>query len=115
MKHYIGTNNPMHAQFNALASYQARHFAYAFSSGVATVTNLAFSEVGIITLTPSVADGDYLGAGNVTGTVTVPSTSTGNIGRFFPAQFGLSAGSVVTRNIWPAPSASEAVMMGVFR
>ena len=38
MKHYIGTNNPMHAQFNALASYQARHFAYAFSSGVATLS-----------------------------------------------------------------------------
>jgi len=38
MKHYIGTNNPMHAQFNALASYQARHFAYACSSGVATLS-----------------------------------------------------------------------------
>ena len=38
MKHFIGTNNPMHAQFNALASYQARHFAYAFSSGVATLS-----------------------------------------------------------------------------
>ena len=38
MKHYIGTNNPMHAQFNALANYQARHFAYAFNSGVATLS-----------------------------------------------------------------------------
>jgi enoyl-CoA hydratase/carnithine racemase len=38
MKHYIGTNNPMHAQFNALASYQARHFAYAYSNGVATLS-----------------------------------------------------------------------------
>ena len=63
-----------------------------FSSGVATVTNLAFSEVGIITLNPAVADSDYLGAGNVTG------TATGNIGRFYPAQFGLSAGSVTHRS-----------------
>ena len=38
MKHYIAPNNPMHAQFNALAGYQARHFAYAFDSGVATLT-----------------------------------------------------------------------------
>ena len=38
MKHYIGPNNPMHAQFNALAAYEARHFAYAFADGVATLT-----------------------------------------------------------------------------
>ena len=62
-----------------------------FTSGVATVTNLAFSEVGIISLTPRVGDGSYLGAGDTTG------TTTGNIGRFFPAQFALSAGSVTHR------------------
>ena len=38
MKHYIGTANPMHAQFDALAAYEARHFAYAFNGGVATLT-----------------------------------------------------------------------------
>ena len=38
MKHYIGPANPMHSQFNALADYQARHFAYAFDDGVATLT-----------------------------------------------------------------------------
>ena len=38
MKHYIGQSNPMHAQFDALASYQAQHFAYAFEGGVATLT-----------------------------------------------------------------------------
>ena len=38
MKHYIGQSNPMHAQFDALASYQAKHFAYAFDAGVATLT-----------------------------------------------------------------------------
>ncbi|MGV8803798.1 MAG: enoyl-CoA hydratase family protein [Polaromonas sp.] len=38
MKHYITPSNPMHAQFKALAGYQARHFAYAFEGGVATLT-----------------------------------------------------------------------------
>jgi len=38
MKHYIGPGNPMHAQFNALAGYPARHFACAFDAGVATLT-----------------------------------------------------------------------------
>jgi enoyl-CoA hydratase/carnithine racemase len=38
MKHYIKKNNPMHAQFNALAAYEARHFAYTFADGVATLT-----------------------------------------------------------------------------
>ena len=38
MKHYIGPTNPMHAQFDALASYQAAHFAYSFDAGVATLT-----------------------------------------------------------------------------
>ena len=38
MKHYIGPANPMHAQFDALAAYEAKHFAYAFDGGVATLT-----------------------------------------------------------------------------
>ena len=38
MKHYIGPSNPMHGQFDALANYQAAHFAYAFDAGVATLT-----------------------------------------------------------------------------
>ena len=38
MKHYIGAANPMHAQFDAMANYQASHFAYAFDAGVATLT-----------------------------------------------------------------------------
>lgn len=55
-----------------------------FTNGVATVSNLAWDQVGIIALTPSVADGDYLGSGNVTG------TSSGNIGRFYPHHFDTS-------------------------
>jgi enoyl-CoA hydratase/carnithine racemase len=38
MKHYIGPNNPMHAQFDSFAGYKAKHFAYAFDAGVATLT-----------------------------------------------------------------------------
>ena len=38
MKHYITPANPMQAQFDALAAYQAQHFAYAFDDGVATLT-----------------------------------------------------------------------------
>lgn len=49
--------------------------------GVASVSDLAWDEVGIITLTPSIADGDYLGAGDVTGTVSE------NVGRFYPHHF----------------------------
>ena len=38
MKHYINAANPMHAQFIALSTYPAKHFTYAFESGVATLT-----------------------------------------------------------------------------
>lgn len=47
-----------------------------FVAGQATGTNFNWPEVGIITLTPSVGDSDYLGAGDTTG-----ATST-NVGRF---------------------------------
>lgn len=56
-----------------------------FTNGVATVSNLAWSEVGIVTLAPALADGSYMGTGTVTG------TATGNVGRFVPARFVLSA------------------------
>ncbi|WP_432821113.1 DUF6701 domain-containing protein, partial [Trichloromonas sp.] len=54
----------------------------AFTAGSATGTTFAWGEVGIIRLTPAVADGDYLGAGTVTG------TASGNVGRFIPFDFG---------------------------
>ncbi len=59
-----------------------------FISGAATVSNLAWNEVGIITLTPSVADASYLGVGDVTG------TTSGNVGRFYPDHFTISAASL---------------------
>ncbi|MBI4808363.1 MAG: DUF11 domain-containing protein [Nitrosomonadales bacterium] len=52
-----------------------------FVSGAATGTVFTWDEIGIITLTPRVFDSDYLGAGNVTGTVS------GNVGRFYPDHF----------------------------
>lgn len=51
-----------------------------FSNGTATVTDLAWSEVGIISLNASINDADYLGAGDVTGT-------SPNVGRFIPHHF----------------------------
>ncbi|MDZ7735440.1 MAG: DUF6701 domain-containing protein [Gammaproteobacteria bacterium] len=56
----------------------------AFSSGEATGTEFSWPEVGIIQLTPAVADADYLGTGDVTG------TQSGNIGRFIPFDFDVA-------------------------
>lgn len=56
----------------------------AFASGVATGTTFSWGEVGIVTLTPSVGDGNYLGAGDTTGAVS------GNVGRFYPDHFDLT-------------------------
>lgn len=44
--------------------------------------NYTYSEVGIITLNAAVADGDYLGGGDVVGQVS-------NVGRFYPDHFVL--------------------------
>ena len=38
MKHYIGTGNPMRAQFDAKGAYVAQHFAWDFAAGVGTIT-----------------------------------------------------------------------------
>ena len=76
-----------------------------FASGVATPTTLAWDEVGIITLTPSVADADYLGAGNASG------TTTGNVGRFYPHHFAATA-TLVTRADLACVPASSFTYMG---
>lgn len=54
--------------------------------GSATVADLTWSEVGIITLTAAVADGNYLGAGNA-------ASTSGNVGRFIPYRFAVTSGS----------------------
>jgi hypothetical protein len=60
-----------------------------FNNGVATVNNLAWNEVGIINLTPSIADADYLGSGDVIG------QNSGNVGRFIPSHFALTQGTAI--------------------
>ncbi len=62
-----------------------------FSGGAATGTTFNWSEVGIITLTPSVADGDYLGVGNTTG------STSGNVGRFYPDHFIVTLPALTNR------------------
>lgn len=56
----------------------------AFAAGSATGTDFTWSEVGIIQLRPGIGDGNYLGAGDVVGTVS------DNVGRFVPADFVLA-------------------------
>ncbi len=58
-----------------------------FAAGVTTGTDFSWGEVGIIQLTGSVGDGDYLGAGDVTG------TASGSVGRFIPFDFGVALNS----------------------
>jgi MSHA biogenesis protein MshQ len=58
-----------------------------YSSGAATGTAFSWPEVGIITLTPSVAS--YLGSGTVTG------TTSGNVGRFIPNAFSTAVNTPV--------------------
>ena len=48
-------------------------------------TTVNWSEVGTFTFTADIGDGDYLGAGAV-----ASPTESGNIGRFYPADFALS-------------------------
>lgn len=58
-----------------------------FTNGSSSLTNIKWSEVGIIQLTPAILDNDYLGAGSVTGLVSA------NVGRFYPDHFKITAGT----------------------
>ncbi|MBV1877726.1 MAG: hypothetical protein KUG79_08795 [Pseudomonadales bacterium] len=58
-------------------------------AGVFAGNNFSFDEYGIITLQASIADDDYLGGGEISGSVS------GNVGRFYPASFTLDSSSVV--------------------
>jgi uncharacterized protein YuzE len=57
---------------------------FVFNNGIGLGDDFSWGEVGVITLAPSVGDGNYLGAGEVTG------TSTGNVGRFVPFDFDVA-------------------------
>lgn len=78
----------------------------AFSAGAATVSNLSYSEVGIVGLSAAVLDGNYLGSGAVSGTTVV------NVGRFVPAGFALSATSVTQRSTLSCSPASAFTYLG---
>ncbi len=54
-----------------------------FTNGIKTVTDLKWNDVGIISLSAAIQDGDYLGVGDITST-------SGNIGRFTPDHFATS-------------------------
>jgi MSHA biogenesis protein MshQ len=82
----LAANLVLPAGGHAAALNNASAFG-SFSGGVATGTTFNWPEVGIITLTPSVAS--YLGAGTVTG------TSTGNVGRFIPNVFATALNTPV--------------------
>jgi MSHA biogenesis protein MshQ len=58
-----------------------------YASGSSTATGFGWPEVGIITLTPTVAN--YLSSGAVTG------TTSGNVGRFVPNSFGTALNTPV--------------------
>ncbi len=63
-----------------------------FNQGVATSSAAyRWNDVGIIALLPSIADQDYLGAGDTIGEIS------GKVGRFYAAQFTLSAGAIANR------------------
>lgn len=77
-----------------------------FTSGVATPNTLRWREVGIITLTPSLTSGSYLGSGAVSGTVS------GNIGRFVPWQYAVTPGALTNRSALSCTPASTFTYMG---
>jgi hypothetical protein len=60
----------------------------ATTPGVYENNSLSWNEVGSVTLSLSLSDDDYLGAGVVTG------VESSLIGRFYPAEFTLASGSV---------------------
>jgi MSHA biogenesis protein MshQ len=67
-----------------------------FTNGVATGT-ASWDEVGIITLTPHIGDGDYLGAGDLGSGDGSALTASGNVGRFTPDHFDLAAPAITNR------------------
>ncbi|WP_127474687.1 DUF6701 domain-containing protein [Sulfurivermis fontis] len=77
----VGGSNPVLA--GSFGSFGEDCAGDPATAGTACGT-FTWPEVGIVTLTPSIASGNYLGAGNVTGSVS------GNVGRFHPASFGVT-------------------------
>jgi MSHA biogenesis protein MshQ len=68
----------------------ATNFVVTATPGRFRNDTVTFDEMGIIRIVASVADGNYLSGGAVTGTLS------GNVGRFYPALFALMAGATTT-------------------
>jgi len=68
--------------------------AFSFTSsaipGRFTSSSIGFDEVGIVQLRARLADADYLGSGDLAGSLS------GNVGRFFPASYALAGPATVT-------------------
>jgi len=82
----LSTNLILPVGGNAATLNNASAFG-SFSAGAATGTTFNWPEVGIITLTPGVAN--YLGSGAVTG------TASGDVGRFIPNAFSAAPNTPV--------------------
>jgi len=78
-----------------------------FSAGSATGTTFNWPEVGIVTLSASVADGDYLGAGDVP-----VLTASGNVGRFTAHHFTVSGAALTNRTGAACSPASPFTYLG---
>lgn len=63
-------------------------FSFSGTQGRFQNTMVNWPEVGTITINATIADGDYLGSGDVNGTVS------GNVGRFYPNHFRLLSSNV---------------------
>lgn len=60
-------------------------FAAATPAGTSVNAGISWKQVGTLVITPSLADGDYLGAGNIPNI-----TNSGNLGRIYPDHFSIS-------------------------
>lgn len=102
------TNNPALSNNTAFGT---------FSNGVATGTTFGWDEVGIITLVPGVSDGDYLGTLDTQCDPALPAYGgatacppSGNVGRFYAAQFALTSGAINKRaDVCPNPPTVQPV------
>ena len=83
---------PVDLVYPAAGSLGALSNASAFTptgtSGEFENSTLAWTEVGTLTLRAGIGDSNFLGTGDVTGTIS------GNVGRFYPADFELVSASV---------------------
>lgn len=88
--------------------------ASAFSNGAATVNTLQYSEVGSFQIATSSAVTNFLGSGMALDAVAFngAGAQSARVGRFRPAGFVLSAGSVTHRSLASCPVPSAFTYLG---